>query len=323
MLSSNPSKDELRPSERSPVSWYRIRNVSELCGVSTATLRAWERRYGVPSPARTASAYRLYSDADLSLIKRMRDLVSSGVAASEAARVVMAGAAPTEPPPVDAVDPFTLACDRILEAVTRFDPDALELEVNRALTLGPAVTTFDKTFGPALRRVGELWHEGTVTIAQEHLASQIIMGALIDLLRLTQPADASRRIALACFADEDHILGLYGMALRFAAWGFRTVMIGARTPPAAVARVVSVIGPDAVGLSVTMALPPPRARELVDAYADACQATPWIVGGTAAEGMRPWIEARGGLLAVEEPPELRKIIDRAITEKRRRDHARK
>ena len=52
-------------------------------------------------------------------------------------------------------------------------------------------------------------------------------------------------------ADEDHILGLYGMALRFASWGFRTVMIGARTPPSAVARIVGTLAPDVVALSAT------------------------------------------------------------------------
>lgn len=300
------------------MSWYRIRTVSQLCGVSTATLRAWERRYGVPSPARTASAYRLYSDSDVALIKTMRDLVNEGMAAAEAARKVLdasTGALPTAP---DEIDPFTAAADRIVEATIRFDPDGLELEVNRSLALGPAVTIFDRSLGPALRRIGELWHEGTVTVAQEHFASQIMLGALIDLLRLMQPSDASRTVALACFAEEDHTLGLYGVALRFASWGFRTMLIGARTPPPAVARVVETLSPDLVALSVTISPPPPRARELVNAYADACRATPWVVGGEAAEGMRGWIEPRGGIVVGRELGDFRKTLDRVLMEKRRR-----
>jgi DNA-binding transcriptional MerR regulator len=301
------------------MSWYRIRAVSELVGVSTATLRAWERRYGVPSPSRTASAYRLYSDADVQTIRKMRDMVQHGMAPAEASRQLLAeGHVATAPPAGDEqVDPYAVARDRIVEATVQFNPDRLQLEVGRALSLGPALSIFERTLGPALQRIGELWHDGTITIAQEHLASQVLLGTLSDLVRLAQPADASRRVALACFADEDHVLSLYGVALRFASWGFRTVMIGARTPPAAVGRVVEVLVPDAVALSATIAPAPPRARELVDAYADACRGVAWVVGGQAAEGMRPWVETRGGLVANGSMNDLRKQVDKAISERRR------
>lgn len=302
------------------MSWYRIRAVSELVGVSTATLRAWERRYGVPSPARTASAYRLYSDSDVQTIRKMRDLVEHGMAPAEASRQVLAEGGTTTAvaaPSDDLVDPYSVARDRIVAATVQCNPDALQLEISRALSLGPAITIFDRTLGPALERIGDLWHDGTITIAQEHLASQMLLGTLCDLVRLAQPADASRRVALACFADEDHVLSLYGVALRFTSWGFRTVMIGARTPPAAIGRVVETLNPDVVALSTTIPPTPPRARELVDAYADACRSVVWMVGGRAAEPMRPWVETRGGLVANGSMPELRKQVDKAIAERRR------
>lgn len=299
------------------MSLYRISAVSELAGVSTATLRAWERRYGVPAPARTASAYRLYSDADVQLIRRMRELVEGGMAPAEAARQVLTDAPAKEELVTPVIDPYAAALDRVVAATVEFDPDALDLEVSRALALGSAVSIFDRTLGPALRRIGDLWHDGTITIAQEHLASQVITGALGDMLRLAQPADDSRRVALACFAEEDHAVPLYGVALRFASWGFRTVMIGARTPPPAIGRVVDTLGVDVVALSATVAPPPPRARELVDAYADACREVTWIVGGQAVESMRPWIERRGGLVGTGAMTEVRKSIERGIAERRR------
>ena len=304
------------------MSWYRIKAVSQLVGVSTATLRAWERRYGVPIPSRTASAYRLYSDADVQIIRTMRDLVEHGTAPAEAARMVVADQPePSSNGAPESRDPYAVASDRIVEATVRFDPDALELAIGRTLSLGSSLAIFDRAIGPALQRIGELWHAGTITIAQEHLASQILFGTLADLLRLAQPVDASRRVALACFADEEHGLALHGIALHFASWGMRTVMIGPRTPPAAIARVVETIAPDAVALSATIGPPPPRARELVDAYADACRSTVWVVGGQAAEGMRTWVEGRGGLVAGAVMPEVRKQIERAIAQRRRRPRA--
>src|SRR3954469_10591268 len=130
------------------VSWHRIRNVSQMSGVSTATLRAWERRYGVPSPTRTASAYRLYSDADVVVIKTMRDLVSEGMAAAEAARSVLAAKANAVLSVAEDSDPYANAAERIVEATLRFDPDGMELAVNRALSLGSAALIFERTLGP-------------------------------------------------------------------------------------------------------------------------------------------------------------------------------
>src|SRR3954452_18350215 len=73
---------------------YRINVAAELCGIPAATLRAWERRYGVPVPRRTASAYRLYTREDVELLRRMRDLVEEGVSPAEAARVVLVSPSP-------------------------------------------------------------------------------------------------------------------------------------------------------------------------------------------------------------------------------------
>jgi methanogenic corrinoid protein MtbC1 len=295
--------------------------VSKLCGVPPATLRAWERRYGVPAPARTASAYRLYGDEDISLIAKMRDLVKGGMAAAEAARTVLSEASRTPiPESHEDDDPFGDAADRIVDAVVRFDPEGLDKEVNRALGLGSAISIFENTLAPAMREIGNLWHEGTLTVAQEHLASNLIGGTLLHLLRLTQPVGQTRRAVLACFADEDHTLGLYGIGLRFASWSFRTLLLGARTPPAAIARVVESLDPDIVALSATLVPPAANARELIDAYADACRATVWVVGGAGAQAMRPWIEARGGIAASDDPLEVRKVLERALRAKKRVRH---
>ena len=62
---------------------FRIQTVAELTGVATSTLRAWERRYGVPAPARTESSYRMYRDLDIATIRQMRRLIDSGVNAGE------------------------------------------------------------------------------------------------------------------------------------------------------------------------------------------------------------------------------------------------
>jgi MerR family transcriptional regulator, light-induced transcriptional regulator len=298
------------------VSRYRIRAVAELTGVSTATLRAWERRYGVPAPSRTASAYRLYGDEDVALVAQMRDLVESGVAPAEAARALRDQAAGIAEASGE-TDAYQAACDRLVEAAVRFDVEAMREELSRTLALGPAIAIFDRTLSPALVRVGDLWHKGQLTVAQEHLLSGMLLGKLTQLLELIQPVDSSRKVALACFEDEEHVIGLYGTGLHFAAWGYKSVVLGPRTPPDAVARVVEALDVDAVALSVTLPPAAAKARALVDAYADACRGVPWIVGGQGTSGIRRFVEARGGIVCDGTFPELRRAVDKAVRQERR------
>jgi len=70
-------------------------------------------------------------------------------------------------------------------------------------------------------------------------------------------------------------------------------------------------------------VPPPRARELVDAYADACQGTPWLVGGDAAETMRSWIEDRGGMCVARDLVGYRQAIEKAVLAGARKRASRK
>jgi MerR family transcriptional regulator, light-induced transcriptional regulator len=303
------------------VSRYRIRAVADLTGVSTATLRAWERRYGVPAPARTASAYRLYGDDDVALVAQMRDLVESGVAPAEAARALREQAAGSAEASGD-TDAYQAAADRIVDAALHFDVDAMREELVHALALGPAIAIFDRTLAPTLVRVGDLWHKGQLTVAQEHMISNVVLGRASQLLELIQPVDASRRVALACFEEEDHVFGLYGTGMHFAAWGYKAVLLGARTPPDALARVISTLEIDAVALSVTVPPTAARARSLVDAYADACRGVPWIVGGQGTPTIRRFVEARGGIVGDSTFSDLRRTVDKAVRKERKAPSAR-
>jgi methanogenic corrinoid protein MtbC1 len=215
---------------------------------------------------------------------------------------------------VGEADAYQASSDRLVEAAVQFDLDAVREELANVLTLGPAIAVFERVLAPALTRVGELWHTGQITVAQEHLLSAMVLGRVTQLLELVQPVDSSRRAALACFEEEDHVIGLYGAGLHFAAWGFKSVFLGGRTPPDALARAVTALGVDAVALSVTLAPPAARARSLVDAYADACRGVPWIVGGQGTAGIRRFITARGGIVADATFSDVRRTLEKALRE---------
>jgi MerR family transcriptional regulator, light-induced transcriptional regulator len=298
---------------------YRIHAVAEMTGIPAATLRAWERRYGVPEPRRTESSYRVYSDIDVELIRRVRELCEQGMAPSEAAKLVMADFERRKAPSANSADPFAHAAEAIVQAVAEFDPHQVESAVRHAMALGPAATVFDRVLRPAMVEIGQRWHDGVFSVGQEHMATSIVEAATSAMLRLVAREDAERTAVIACFADDTHALPILGFALHMATWGFDVVRLGARTPPHAIRQAVEELDPALVGLSVTMTPVGHRARELVEEYAAACGDTPWVVGGTAAPDLAELIEQHGGTVVEGfDPRPLRNIIEGLVAKGRKR-----
>lgn len=301
---------------------YRIQTVAEMTGVPAATLRAWERRYGIPTPERSTSSYRLFSDHDVASIRKLKELCDEGMAPAEAAKLVLrieeASNTPVEG------DPYVRACESILRAIVDFNPQALEQAVRGAMFLGSASTVYQRVLAPTMRVVGDRWHEGTVSVAQEHMATEVLGGTARDMLRLLEPPPAAQDVILACFADDEHALPLYGVAFVMVQWGLRPVVLGAKTPPSAIRHAVESIQPALVGLSVTVTPPAYRARELVDAYAEAVADVPWIVGGAASDDLREFVEQAGGaVVGVRGLDEVKPLVDRLLRDKHGPNKARK
>src|SRR5512135_897622 len=68
---------------------YTIGQAAVRSGVGVSLLRAWERRYGIVAPTRTASGYRLYDDDAIARLRAMRRLVDAGWSASHAAEAIL------------------------------------------------------------------------------------------------------------------------------------------------------------------------------------------------------------------------------------------
>ncbi|MGB2850775.1 MAG: MerR family transcriptional regulator, partial [Solirubrobacterales bacterium] len=56
----------------------RIGELARRAGLPAATLRSWERRYGIVSPGRTEGGYRLYTERDQARLTRMLELMTQG-----------------------------------------------------------------------------------------------------------------------------------------------------------------------------------------------------------------------------------------------------
>ncbi len=279
---------------------YRIAAVAEMTGVPSATLRAWERRYGIPAPRRTSSAYRLYDESDIEAIRELVGLREEGMSAADAARVVRERVKAREAAQARTINesenPFEGLRRELLAAVRSFDYTALEQALSKVMFVGNVSTIFERVIAPAMVEVGDLWHAGEISVGQEHMATQLLEGAARDMLRMLEVSERARNVVLACFATEEHSLPVYGVAYRMVRWGFRPVMLGPRTPPSAIAAAVRSLDPALIGLSLTIPAPPADVREFVEHYVAAARGVPVVIGGRGAEEMRELIEESGAIV---------------------------
>lgn len=226
----------------------RIGELSRRVGVSPELLRAWETRYGVVRPQRTAGGLRLYSEEDERRVQLMKERMSAGLSASEAARL-----AAGDQRPVEELDSAELQED-LERSFESLDEPAAQIALDRLFESFPLEAALPQVILPFLRRVGERWATAEVTVAHEHFASNVVGGRLRGLSRGWGDGVGPRAI-LACPPGENHELGLlcFGLLLRERGW--RITYLGAATPPEDIADALGALSPAVVVLSAVTAQP--------------------------------------------------------------------
>jgi MerR family transcriptional regulator, light-induced transcriptional regulator len=227
----------------------RIGELSRRTGVSAELLRAWEQRYGLLRPERSAGGFRLYSAGDESRVRRMTALIASGVSASEAA----ARATSDEPVTIEgaATDEFAV---ELRAALDRFDAEGAHDVLDRLLATVSVEVAITEVLVPFLHELGQRWERGSATVAQEHFASNLVRGRLLGIAR-GWASGSGPAFVLACPPGEEHDLGLVMFGIALARRGARVVFLGADTPVATIAESLREVAPAGLVIAVARAEP--------------------------------------------------------------------
>ena len=244
----------------------RIGELSRRVGVSEHVLRAWESRYGLLQPGRSAGGFRLYSEADALRVRRMQAHLARGLSAAEAAGEVLGedSGARGDPGSGDSgsgdsgqalgPDRFPLTVSELSDAFGRaldaFDEPTAQAALDRLLSDLSVPTTLRDAVMPYLAEIGERWARGTGSIGQEHFASNVIRGRLAGLARGWGSGHGPRAI-LACPPGELHDLGLMVFGIVLNRTGWRIDYLGGNTPVEELTKTVAASRPDLVVLTAT------------------------------------------------------------------------
>jgi len=266
---------------------YKVRAASIATGISADRLRTWERRYGIPMPARTPTGRRLYDEDDLAVIGRLAALIESGLSAASAAATVQREAVPVTsilPARASEIDSRVLS---LVDSAETFDEEALlEILIAAKCSMGIEAAVEEIAL-PALIEVGNRWQRATMSTGGEHLLSEVVRSWLGGLSRALPSTPASApRVVVACPEDEHHDIGALALTLFLRREGLRVAYFGADMPTGALMEVVRSGAFAALCLSVTAFASLPTARIALGGLIEGGDGMLMYVGGRAISRAR-------------------------------------
>src|ERR671910_69245 len=286
----------------------RIGELSKRSGVSPELLRAWERRYGLLRPVRSAGGLRLYTPADVERVRVMRQHLADGLAAAEAAALALRAGVGDAATPM-AVRPEAVR-DDLADALDRYDEPRAQAILDRLLAVATVDTLLSEVVLPYLRELGERWLSGEASVAQEHFASSVVRGRLLGLARGWGQGHGPTAV-LACLPGEQHDLGLIAFGITLYRRGWRIIYLGPDTPIATIRQATDSLAPDLVVLAGTV--PEPFAAH-AEAIADLAHQTTVALGGA---GATPELATRtGARLLQQDPVSAAQSMDSALPRSR-------
>lgn len=240
---------------------FNLKAVVQETGLKPDTLRAWERRYGLPQPARSSGGHRLYSQRDIDILKWLVDRQEEGLSISRAVdlwkQLIEEGKDPfwemadeeekvPGPAPLEVGDTLRQLRETWIEACLDFDERRAEYTLAQTFALYSPETACFEVLQKGLHAIGQLWYERKATPQQEHFATALAMRRLETLLAVTPPPTRPGRILIGCPPEEEHTFSTLLLTLLLRRRGWDTVYLGANVPLERLERTIERTQPDLV-----------------------------------------------------------------------------
>jgi MerR family transcriptional regulator, light-induced transcriptional regulator len=225
---------------------FNLKVVLKETGIAADTLRAWERRYGLPMPQRSAGGHRLYSQRDIETIKWLMKRQEDGLSISRAVDLwneqIASGTDPladliqTAPPstvPIQHKSPDT-TLDTLrtqwIEACLDFSESAAEQTLNQAFSMFPVEAVCLEVLQRGMFEIGERWYKNRASVQQEHFASALAMRRLDALLSASPAPTRNPTVLVGCPPEEWHTFTPLLLALLLRRRGLNVIYLGANVP---------------------------------------------------------------------------------------------
>jgi len=223
--------------------------VARRIGVAPATLRTWDRRYGLGPSEHLEGERRRYCPKDLAKLTLMRRLIISGVATADAAEQAkrFKGVADIR----TLVHEFEVREDvvnALYKALKAMDHHFIETTLNNEIEVYGIERAWSDVIVPTLFLIGQEWETLKKGIETEHLFSEILKRNFNSrIVQLQKPLNA-RPVLLAAVGEELHSLPLYVLAAALCERNIESSVLGPRTPLEALSVMITRTAPPVIFL---------------------------------------------------------------------------
>ncbi|MFY9643663.1 MAG: MerR family transcriptional regulator [Terriglobales bacterium] len=269
---------------------YPISAAAKLTGIPLDTLRAWERRYKAVVPKRVKRG-RLYSEEQIERLVLLRRVLEQGHSIGQVAalgdRRLRELLDKSSSLSTEGSDSNTGSSPEVLlpvlRALERFDYAATDRAINRlAVAVANPRDFVHQVALPLMHTIGQRWHEGKCSIAQEHIVTRHISAVLTSFVRMYSRSNPPARILLAGPRNERHEFPLLAAAMLTAAAGLGVIYVGADLPAADIVLAARKTDADVILLSISTAPSEETMEELRHIERKVPRSTALWVGGAPA-----------------------------------------
>lgn len=229
--------------------------VARRLGVAPATLRTWDRRYGIGPMAHRTGRHRRYTQADIARLELMQQALLRGATPAEAAGYALRSSAPEIVAPRSGestlLREFSTRSSSVLglsRASMAMDTTATQQLVADSVARLGVIPAWDDVVRPVLAALASRWEQSGECVEVEHLVHECTLAAMVGATPLVTAPRNPRPVLLCCAPEEQHSLPLYVLRAALAQAGIGTQMLGAALPVIALAAAVRRTGPAAVAV---------------------------------------------------------------------------
>lgn len=246
--------------------YFNIQVASQLSGVASATIRAWEKRYNAVVPDRAENKHRLYSETDIEKLAVLYRLTELGQSIGKIAHLELNELKevytrlmhrPYEEKYVVTPHHDKIDLEKMLGnfqlALAAYKLDIISHELEKAKTLlSPRDLCLD-ILVPLFQEIGKKVSLNEFSIAQEHTLSAIVSFHLGQMIGQHYQKTLVRNelILITTPEGELHEIGILGAALLCVHYGIKIIYLGANLPAESLAEAANALNPKAILLGTT------------------------------------------------------------------------